>query len=139
VPAQGAFARVLPLISGLAGFGRTTKVSDWIRSTDGVAPPVSVGWLSLDEGNNDPARFLPYVVAALQAAEPPSRCVPPERSPLAPSAKEHSARFRLPNRHRPNGSWNSAGSDWRGATASGLSQTVVTGWLLAIWGEVLAE
>src|SRR5512139_2414592 len=52
----------LALISASAGFGKTTLVSEWIA---GCGRPVA--WLSLDEGDNDPTRFLIYVVAALQA------------------------------------------------------------------------
>ena len=138
MPAQGAFARVLPLISGLAGFGRTTKVSDWIRSTDGVAPPVSVGWLSLDEGNNDPARFLPYVVAALQAAEP-QQVRATREEPARPIGKGALSALQAPQPPPAERVVELCRKRLEGATASGLSQTVVTGWLLAIWGEVLAE
>src|SRR3990170_3381935 len=53
--------RKLTLISAPAGFGKTTLVSEWVAS---CGRPVA--WLSLDEGDNDPARFLIYVVAALQ-------------------------------------------------------------------------
>ncbi len=49
------------LISAPAGFGKTTLVSEWITS---CGQPVA--WLSLDEGDNDPIRFLTYLVAALQ-------------------------------------------------------------------------
>jgi LuxR family maltose regulon positive regulatory protein len=51
----------LTLISAPAGFGKTTLVSEWIAS---VERPVA--WLSLDEGDNDLARFLAYLIAALQ-------------------------------------------------------------------------
>ena len=51
----------LTLISASAGFGKTTLVSEWIAS---CGRPVA--WLSLDEGDNDPSRFLSYIVAALQ-------------------------------------------------------------------------
>jgi LuxR family maltose regulon positive regulatory protein len=53
--------RKLTLISAPAGFGKTTLVSEWIASS--TRP---VAWLSLDEGDNDPTRFLAYLVAALQ-------------------------------------------------------------------------
>src|SRR3990172_13284220 len=53
--------RKLTLISAAAGFGKTTLVSEWIA---GCERPVA--WLSLDEGDNDPTRFLTYFVAALQ-------------------------------------------------------------------------
>jgi len=51
----------LTLISAPAGFGKTTLLSAWIAS---IARPVA--WVSLDEGDNDPARFWTYVVTALQ-------------------------------------------------------------------------
>src|SRR5574342_258667 len=35
-----------------------------------AAGQARVGWLSLDEEDNDPARFSAYLVAALQQAEP---------------------------------------------------------------------
>jgi LuxR family transcriptional regulator, maltose regulon positive regulatory protein len=53
--------RNLTLISAPAGFGKTTLVSEWV---EGIERPTS--WLSLDEGDNDPIRFLTYLVAALQ-------------------------------------------------------------------------
>src|SRR6267154_2337517 len=53
--------RKLTLISAPAGFGKTTLVSEWIAVCDRPA-----AWLSLDEGDNDPTRFLTYLVAALQ-------------------------------------------------------------------------
>ncbi len=57
--------RKLTLISAPAGFGKTTLISEWVAS---CKQPVA--WLSLDEGDNDPARFLAYFVAALQTIEP---------------------------------------------------------------------
>src|SRR5664279_6607404 len=53
--------RKLTLISAPAGFGKTTLVSEWVPGCDRPA-----AWLSLDEGDNNPTRFLTYVVAALQ-------------------------------------------------------------------------
>jgi ATP/maltotriose-dependent transcriptional regulator MalT len=53
--------RKLTLISAPAGFGKTTLVSEWVA---GREQPVA--WLSLDEGDNDPTRFLAYLIAALQ-------------------------------------------------------------------------
>src|SRR5215212_1014316 len=49
------------LISAPAGFGKTTLLSEWV-----AALPRPAAWLSLNEGDNDPARFLAYLVAALQ-------------------------------------------------------------------------
>src|SRR2546429_6439838 len=53
--------RKLTLISAPAGFGKTTLLSEWV---EGIERPAA--WLSLDERENDPARFLTYLVAALQ-------------------------------------------------------------------------
>ncbi|HOU15059.1 MAG TPA: LuxR C-terminal-related transcriptional regulator [Anaerolineae bacterium] len=70
------FGRKLTLIAAPAGFGKTTLILDfglWILD---VSRPKSKienlksAWLSLDEADNDPARFLRYVIAALQSALP---------------------------------------------------------------------
>ena len=53
--------RKLTLIAAPAGFGKTTLVSAWVAGCDR-----QVAWLSLDKGDNDPTRFLTYLVAALQ-------------------------------------------------------------------------
>src|SRR3981081_1881501 len=53
--------RNLVLISAPAGFGKTTLVSEWVV---GCQRPAA--WLSRDEGDNDPTRFLIYIAAALQ-------------------------------------------------------------------------
>src|SRR5437660_12417399 len=57
--------RKLTLIAAPAGFGKTTLVSEWI---EGIERPIA--WLSLDEGDSDPARFLTYLVAALRTVAP---------------------------------------------------------------------
>lgn len=61
--------RKLTLVSAPAGFGKTTLVSDWLHRQKVKDTPSSVAWLSLDEGDNDAARFLTYVAAALQMVE----------------------------------------------------------------------
>ncbi len=53
------------LVCAPAGFGKTTLVSYWLRQ---VNRPVA--WLSLDEGDNDPNRFLNYFIAALRQIFP---------------------------------------------------------------------
>ncbi|MCB0123622.1 MAG: hypothetical protein KDE58_15325, partial [Caldilineaceae bacterium] len=55
----------LTLISAPAGFGKTTVICDWLRTTE-----LPVAWLALDEGDNDLLRFLAYVIAALQRVVP---------------------------------------------------------------------
>ena len=58
-------APVVTLISASAGFGKTTLVSEWVASVDRP-----VAWLSLDKGDNDPTRFLIYLITALQTLVP---------------------------------------------------------------------
>ncbi len=53
--------RRLTLISAPAGFGKTTLLSEWVATL-----PRPAAWLSLDEGDNDPTRFLAYLVSALR-------------------------------------------------------------------------
>jgi LuxR family maltose regulon positive regulatory protein len=56
-------AHPLTLIAAPAGFGKTTLVSEWHASEAGRNFPLA--WLALDDDDNDPARFLTYVIAAL--------------------------------------------------------------------------
>ncbi|MFQ3662514.1 MAG: AAA family ATPase, partial [Chloroflexaceae bacterium] len=57
--------RNLTLLAAPAGFGKTTLLSQWL---DGCARPVA--WLTLDPSDHEPARFLAYLVAALQTVVP---------------------------------------------------------------------
>src|SRR5690242_6240478 len=57
--------RPLTLVAAPAGFGKTTLVADWVA---GCGRPAA--WLSLDDGDSDPARFLAYLVAALRTIAP---------------------------------------------------------------------
>jgi LuxR family maltose regulon positive regulatory protein len=59
----------LTLISAPAGFGKTTLLSEWIHHRR-----AHVAWVSLDAGDNDPARFLSYVIAAIQTLHPDAGC-----------------------------------------------------------------
>ena len=52
--------RKLSLVSAPAGSGKTTLVAEWLSQTRRPRT-----WISLDVGDNDPARFLAYLVAAL--------------------------------------------------------------------------
>jgi LuxR family maltose regulon positive regulatory protein len=66
--------RKLVLISAPASFGKTTLVSEWVDNLRLDVENESqivyrTAWLSLDEGDNDPARFLAYFVAALSRVE----------------------------------------------------------------------
>ena len=73
--------RSLTLVSAAAGFGKTTLLSEWAES---CGRPVA--WLSLDERDAELARFLAYLVAALQTVAPGigSGVLGVLRSPQAP-------------------------------------------------------
>jgi LuxR family transcriptional regulator, maltose regulon positive regulatory protein len=82
--------RKLTLISAPAGFGKTTLVSTWLASrsfefkvlSSELSKPEQTqnselktqnfraAWLSLDEADNEPTRFLTYLVAALRTIAP---------------------------------------------------------------------
>jgi LuxR family maltose regulon positive regulatory protein len=57
----------LVLVTGMAGVGKTTLVSQWMAA---VQPSTPVAWLTLDPRDNDPARFWRYVRTALAVARP---------------------------------------------------------------------
>jgi LuxR family transcriptional regulator, maltose regulon positive regulatory protein len=59
----------LTLVSAPPGFGKTTLLSDWLIDLDQRQRHTGVGWLSLDDGDNDLTRFLAHLLAALQSAE----------------------------------------------------------------------
>jgi LuxR family maltose regulon positive regulatory protein len=55
----------LVLVCAPAGFGKTTLLTQWLTASN--APDLQIAWVSLDEGDNDPHRFLEHVVAAFIA------------------------------------------------------------------------
>ena len=57
--------RGLVLACAPAGYGKTVLLAEWVRR--GRHP---VAWLSLDAGDNDPARFWRHAVAALDRVRP---------------------------------------------------------------------
>lgn len=60
--------RKLTLVSAPAGYGKTTLIIEWLHSlTD---DNLKAAWLSLDQADNDPARFLSYWLAAFQQIMP---------------------------------------------------------------------
>lgn len=63
---DGGLLGKLTLVSAPAGFGKTTMVGEWAAGCHRLEPEVRLAWLSLDEEDGDPARFLTYLVAALQ-------------------------------------------------------------------------
>ncbi|MBI9011765.1 MAG: hypothetical protein JEZ08_05985 [Clostridiales bacterium] len=54
----------LTLISAPTGFGKSTLISEWAKSSN-----YPFAWLSLEEKDNDLIRFLSYFIAALQTIE----------------------------------------------------------------------
>jgi len=59
-----ALTHRLTLVSAPAGAGKTTLVSAWVQSARKKG--TAFGWLSLDEADNDPGRFLEYLGACLE-------------------------------------------------------------------------
>jgi len=57
----------LTLVSAPAGFGKTTLLVKWAKDRVDNGRPVA--WLSLDEGDNDPVRFLSYLLASMRTVE----------------------------------------------------------------------
>src|SRR2546421_5626627 len=55
----------LTLVSAPAGFGKTTLLAQWFAESG-----MPVAWLSLEPGDNEPVRFLSYLIAALQTLDP---------------------------------------------------------------------
>ena len=61
--------RALTLVCAPAGFGKSSLLSEWAAVLAPRRPPVEVAWISLDDSDNDPARFLAYLTSALGAGE----------------------------------------------------------------------
>ena len=75
----------LTLVSAPAGYGKTTLVAEWLvnlanlgRLTAGTGPhPAKLesgegfraAWLSLDQNDNDPVRFLTHLIAAMRQVD----------------------------------------------------------------------
>ncbi len=102
---NAGLAHKLTVVSAPAGFGKTTLLNEWLAAlTLTPAPPlwaalpsprgggeigVKAAWLALDEGDNDIARFLAYLIAALQTIDPAigQASLSVLRSPQAPQAE----------------------------------------------------
>jgi len=54
----------LTLVSAPAGFGKTSLVAAWQKDCG-----TPLAWVSLDEEDNEPLRFLDYLIAALQMVD----------------------------------------------------------------------
>ena len=67
---NGGLHQKLTLVSAPAGFGKTTLVTEWLNELQEDPPTKNqrekkITWLSIDEGDNDPTRFITYLIAAL--------------------------------------------------------------------------
>jgi LuxR family maltose regulon positive regulatory protein len=58
------------LVCAPAGYGKTALLTNWIAHLKNAANPDSpiICWVSLDNGDNEPIRFLSYLVAAIETA-----------------------------------------------------------------------
>ena len=61
---DNSLTKKLTLVTAPTGFGKTTLVSMWIGSRDFPST-----WVTLDENDNDPARFWTYACSALRTLD----------------------------------------------------------------------
>jgi LuxR family maltose regulon positive regulatory protein len=59
---NGGLSGKLTLVSAPAGYGKTTMILEWLSQCPGE---YRMGWISLDENDNDPVQFLAYIIAAV--------------------------------------------------------------------------
>lgn len=60
----------LTLVSAPAGYGKTTLVAEWTHATlDRREPAARMAWLSLEDADNDAARFLTYWIASIRSID----------------------------------------------------------------------
>lgn len=62
--------RRITLVCAPAGFGKSTLLAEWVRSLPTPPDGPFVAWLSLDEDDDNPARFGEYFITALSRAFP---------------------------------------------------------------------
>lgn len=63
----------LSLVSAPAGFGKTTLVTAWLNqlsTSSRIWKTEHCTWISLDDQDNEPVRFLRYFIAAIQVVYP---------------------------------------------------------------------
>jgi LuxR family maltose regulon positive regulatory protein len=79
-----ALSYQLTLVCAPAGYGKTTLLSQWLQQRQ-----LPAGWVSLDRGDNDPAQFIGYFLAAIQSIDPdagaliPGMLLPPKPAPVS--------------------------------------------------------
>lgn len=62
---DGNFSRSLTLIAAPAGFGKTCLAVEWLSDV-----PAEKSWFSIDDNDNDPSRFLTYLINSIQTVIP---------------------------------------------------------------------
>ncbi|MCB0037845.1 MAG: AAA family ATPase, partial [Anaerolineales bacterium] len=62
---DGTIQAKLTLVTAPAGYGKTTLITQWLEAQ----PTYAHAWLSLDNSDNDPARFLAYLFAAIATVQ----------------------------------------------------------------------
>lgn len=62
---DASLTKKLALVAAPTGYGKTTLVSSWIAERS-----FKSAWVTLDENDNDPARFWTYVCSALRGFDP---------------------------------------------------------------------
>lgn len=62
---EAGLSRKLTLVCAAAGFGKSTLLAQWTQDC-----PYPSAWLSLDDEDRDPGRFLEYLLGALQVISP---------------------------------------------------------------------
>ncbi len=73
---SGALEARLVLLSAPPGFGKTTTLIDWLAASD-----FRSSWISLDEADNDPVRFLRYLWAGVAKLATDGAIPTPEGAP----------------------------------------------------------
>ncbi len=87
---RGAASKLI-IVSAPAGFGKTSLLAAWLEARTTVRTDThSVAWLSLDRGDNDPASFWTYLIAALRRVTPGvgASAVALLEAPLPPPIRE---------------------------------------------------
>lgn len=74
------FHKKLVLVSATAGFGKTTCLSQWCHRLIDEAP-ATVVWYTLDETDNEPARFAAYFQAGFDMV--PGQSLPTQNAPTS--------------------------------------------------------
>src|SRR5262245_10240350 len=78
-------ARLLTILAAPAGYGKTTLVSLWATRLQDQGPPnPAIAWVSLEADDNDPARFVAYLISALTPFYPGLATLPVANVSVAP-------------------------------------------------------